>query len=214
MSETVPSKFRWITQAPIQIVAKSDLEPVLTTFRNNVTSWYSEADAKGAWAEDAKALGWATGFPDEAKWLARKDAMHHMIWWPFQESHAVFAYRLDGAPVAVLGLKRYDKADTVTVHGLVAHPGAQLAGSIMIEFALNWAVATHGITTLTLHSLDEESTAFYQKMGFTRDPAGKSDEDLILIAPDRKGKEWTVLDGAWRLTAYLDFPGVLGDRAG
>jgi hypothetical protein len=211
MSDSSTKNFTWITEAPIQPVPPQNLHTVVETFRANVASWYGESNPAGAWAENASALGWKTGFEDEGKWLKRKEAMHHMIWWPFDEAQFVFAYWLSGAPVALLSMKQYPKLPgTATVHGLVAHPGAQNAGSIMIEFALNFAQKQWGTTTLTLHSLDEESTKFYRAMGFVQDPGSKDEEDLILFADKRKGHEWTVLHGTWKLTAYLNMPFVLG----
>jgi hypothetical protein len=215
VSDSKTKNFTWITEAPIQLVPPQNLHTVVETLRANVTSWYGETKSDALWSSDAKALGWGTGFANEKQWANRKESMQQMIWWPFHDAPFVFAYWLDGAPIALLSMTQNPKkTGTATVHGLVAHPGAQNAGSIMIEYALNFAVKQWSTTTLTLHSLDEESTKFYNAMGFEQDKDSKDKEDLILFADQRKGKEWTVLQGTWKLTAYLNLPFVLGPRSG
>ena len=61
-----------------------------------------------------------------------------MIWWPFGDSEVVAGYRVDGAPIALIGLKTYNKTDRIAVHGLVSHQ-THLSAAIMIEWEVNHA---------------------------------------------------------------------------
>lgn len=91
-----------------------------------------------------------------------------MIWWPFGDSEVVAECRVDGAPIALIGLKTYNETDRIAVHGLVSHQ-THLSAAIMIEWEVNDAKQPWSTINLYLHSLDDESTKFYKNTGFVED---------------------------------------------
>lgn len=194
MSDTkrVPD-FSWITQAPIFVLHPSEVHTRLEVFQSNVTSWYGKANAETAWTPTPGAT---------AEWNERMGAMQQMIWWPFADSDVVAEYRIDGAPVALIGLKTYGQTNRITVHGLVSHPGASLGGATMIEWAVNYAKAKWDTINLNLHSLDDESTKFYKKIGFVEDDLiAKPGPDELKLEPASSDK-WVKLQGEWKLKEY------------
>jgi hypothetical protein len=185
--------FSWITAAPIRVLRPQDVHTRLEAFRANIASWYGEARADTVWQPDPGAT---------KEWNERKDAMHQMIWWPFDDSDVVAEYRIDSAPVALIGLKTYNKADRIAVHGLVSHPGAALGGAIMIEWAVNFSKQRWGTINLYLHSLDDESTKFYKKIGFVEDDlADKPGPDELKLEP-ASSEKWSGLSDGWKLKEY------------
>lgn len=191
---TRPPDFTWITAAPIQVLKPQDVYARLEAFRANITAWYGEHKADEAWQPD----GGAT-----TEWNDRKEAMHTMMWWPFHDAEVVAEYRLDGAPIALIGLTTAKLADRAVVHGLVSHPGASLGGAVMIEWALNHAGTHWGRTKLELHSLDDESTRFYKRIGFVEDDLAKPPgPDELKLEPASSDK-WVHLGGGWKLREYL-----------
>ncbi len=185
--------FSWITAAPIQVLRPQDIHPRLEAFRANVTSWFGEKKADTPWAADPNAT---------KDWNAKKEAMQTMIWWPFDDSEVVAEYRIDGAPIALIGLKTYKRTDRIAVHGLVCHPGAALGGATMIEWAVNFAKGKWKTINLYLHSLDDESTKFYKKVGFVEDDlAEKPGPDELKLEPASSG-QWVELKGEWKLKEY------------
>lgn len=195
MSDTTrPPDFTWITVAPIHVLKPQEIHARLEAFRANITSWYGESKAHEQWAPDAKAA---------AEWNDRKGAMQQMIWWPFDDAEVVAEYRIDGAPIALIGLKTAKRAERTIVHGLVSHPGASLGGAVMIEWALNHAWTQWHRSDLELHSLDDESTKFYKRIGFVEDDlAAKPGPEELKLQPASSDK-WVNLSGGWKLREYL-----------
>jgi len=194
MSETkrVPD-FSWITAAPIHVLRPDEVHAHLKAFRRNIKSWYGEASAKTQWTADPSAT---------KDWNDRKEAMQQMIWWPFHDSDVVAEYRIDGAPVALIGLKKPGQANRATVHGLVCHPGAALGGATMIEWAVNFAKGNWNTINLNLHSLDDESTKFYKKIGFVVDDlVTKGGPDDLKLEPALSDK-WIEFRSEWKLKEY------------
>jgi len=107
-----------------------------------------------------------------------------------------FACLLHSRPV---GLAAVDRSDQPGVHigTLIAHPGQQGAGSILVEHIVNcWPPGSLQLELVTLL----ESRPFYQRLGF--EPMARNKMRLDVT----KSPRWVRSGGRWRLTAYRHLP--------
>lgn len=117
----------------------------------------------------------------------------------------LFAYMVDGFPV---GLLIMSGGMAPKIDEMVGHPGAEGAGSILTEFAINSTRAG----TLSLDSLNKESTGFWTAMGFEKTgelhvhgEVGSCKMQLKAASSDK----WQSVGGQWRLKKYLPTPNYL-----
>lgn len=120
---------------------------------------------------------------------------------------AFCVYRLGFDPVALMMLNPL--TDELYITKIVTHPGAASAGSIMIEFAVNYCVQNGIRPYITLWALNETSMPSYQAIGFESVSGEPQDMYLDLTKPHRK---WICLEGRWR---YLSSgtPGLMYAQA-
>ncbi len=118
---------------------------------------------------------------------------------------ASFEYRLAGEPLALMTVN-FQTYDYVEIIYLVAHPGTENAGGIMVEYLLNLIERLnddHGFglvpNMVKLESLNEDATAAYEALGFTVTKAGMyPDMQLDADASDK----WERVGEKWRLKKY------------
>jgi hypothetical protein len=191
LREVLMSGYTWITDPPVAEVARVDFPAVIGTFRANVGNYGNHLGTD----EGAQQLGFIGEVLDAMLGcLADADAA----------ASKCFVYRLVGQPVALMILSggMSPKLDELT-----AHPGAEGAGTIMVEFAVNWSKAQGKEGRLILDSLNAKSTGFWTAMGFVKYaelPAQAAAGGCKMRLNPVGNAKWSNVGGKWRLKKYAD----------
>lgn len=183
--------YTWITDPPVIEVDHGEFIRLIAVFRRNLGVYGDNTNTE----DGRKQLG----FINEVL-----DAMLGCLDDPDSAQSKCFAYMIDGAPVALMILSggMSPKLDELT-----AHPGAEGAGTIMVEHAVNWSQAQGKAGRLVLDSLNRKSTGFWTAMGFEKYaelPAQAADGGCKMRLNPAASDKWSSVGGKWRLNKYYD----------
>lgn len=169
------ANYRWVNDPPIRQVESAAFGGFIAHMRQSLATWGGNIENQN------KVL----------------DLMGHCL---EDEECRFYAYIIDGAPAALMVMsggmaKKLDE--------LVGHPGAEGAGSIMVEHAVNLAGGN-----LSLDSLNTASTNFWRdSMGFERtgdlNVPGEVGSCKMRLQALRSDK-WVRVANRWRLKKYHD----------
>ncbi len=180
------SDYTWITDPPIRHVAPEHVAEVVRRFRASLASW---GLVPGATPLTQRINSHAHG----ASFIA------DLIVAQLERHRPVFEYHLGGQTVALLQLDL--DGGVIEIKNLATHPGAEEAGGIMVEYALNRIAhynaqgAEFDEGRLYLESYNADSTAAYEALDFVVD----SGDEMSLDA-NASGK-WVKIHGAWKLAS-------------
>ena len=132
---------------------------------------------------------------------------------------SVFEYTLAGEPLALMQLST--RGGALEIENLASHPGTEMAGGIMVEFALNRIAHFNANSQdkqlmedmIVLNSMNPSSTAAWIALGFV--PLGKNPDltghlnPIPMSLDANKSPKWTKLDNKWRHVAYATKPNYL-----
>jgi GNAT superfamily N-acetyltransferase len=170
--------FVWLPASPVRQVDGTEFSRLCSTFRQDTDGWL---------------LPHASS-EEQREWNERINMAHVLSDWAFGTDF--FACLVRSRPV---GLAAVNHSDLPGVHisALVAHPGQQGAGSILVEHIVNcWPPESLQLDLVTLL----ETRLFYQRLGF--EPAARNTMRLDVT----KSPRWRRSGGRWRLTAYAHLP--------
>lgn len=178
--------YSWVTEAPIEVhegPGVNDLAHDLTRRLSESIKSYRDGLAD---PQDLRSLSAAN--IDEAIRICR--------WVASNVEDILCVYSLGGTPIAIMAMEAFMKP--ARINGLVVHPAAESGGSIMVEFAVNYAVRKLGTPFLSVHAGSDTAAKAYVGMGFVADPPGSWDLTLDLTQPKEK---WSLVGTQWRYTS-------------
>lgn len=196
--------YGWVTTAPIFQVTPEAVPQRATALRDAIAGWGSTG-GPGASVPGMLTLPAVTPDKDYNRQIADGQTVaNNIAVYPlaFPDAHVEYwEYRVAGSPVAMMVLDR-DEAPLELVW-LVAHPGAEAAGVVMVEHALNRT----GDGKLQLKALDG-AVGFYAAIGFVAGAKTYGTTPMALNAATVPAR-WRSGPGGWIYTkfegkAYLD----------
>ncbi len=109
------------------------------------------------------------------------------------EGQIYCAYKLGKNPAAMMIFELQE--DLAFIRKLLVHPAAEFGGSIMVEYAVNFAVKNGIRPFVALTALNDFAAQSYWGMGFVDPVEGESRMELDLTTWKEK---WRNLSGRWR----------------
>lgn len=178
--------YSWIDTPPVVHVPNDQVPSRVAAFRASLKEWGSV----GGGTALAERLDSHAGGADFIAGLLENAVDHTRL---------VFEYRLAGAPAGLLMLEVSGGA--MEIKNLATHPGAENAGGILIEFALNCVQRINSSRpsyppgVLVLESYNAASTAAYQALGFRTEG-----REMVLEAA--KSALWELVGEQWKLKKF------------
>jgi GNAT superfamily N-acetyltransferase len=170
--------FVWLPKSPVRKVESAEFSRLCLAFRRDTAAWLVPHASS----------------EEQRQWNERISMAHLLSDWAFGSDY--FACLVGSRPVGLAAVERSD-APSISVSVLVAHPGQQGAGSILVEHIVNcWPPQSLRLELVSL----VETRLFYQRLGF--EPVIKNEMRLEVA----KSPRWIRVDGKWRLAAYAHLP--------
>ncbi len=189
--------YGWINNAPIRQVDADDVNGIATTLRQQIAAW---GQGSAAW-------------DDTRRYHTNKTGADQLLQTLEIMGGEEFSYVYDYGGT-ILGLLLANRSvGYLYVADLLAHPGTEGAGATLLEFAVNLSQQHNFQGKLKLHSLNQNSSEFYLKMGFVRigavTPIGGGD---MTLDPVTRDDLWVQQTNGWALKAYVGkkFAGATG----
>jgi len=166
--------------------------------------------------------GYAGTTKETKEWNQRLDSTQHILEHieyfskEIDTTKDLYGYVVTGVPVGLLVIEPLRNSNELKpcalIWYLVTHPGSATAGVILVEFAANYAESHNLKGAMGLHSLNQDSTKFYQSLGFCEVGKGEGDDGPIMFLAPQDSNEWTKQGGVWRVKRYMGQGQYLGGQ--
>ncbi len=190
---------KWITAPPIFKLQPNDIPQRMTAFRASMDEWGGLVPVPDEPKDDDfDQRDWKQiKRTQQERYNDRIDATNHIASTDFGGAN-VYEYRVDGRPIGLMQLNKDGYADKLDIALLVAHPGASLAGAILVEFAAQKSDKWNMKGKLALMAADDEAMKFYEELGFEHD-------GIMNLDPNKSDKWSRGAKNQWVLTKYSKF---------
>jgi hypothetical protein len=181
--------YGWINTAPIRAVDAGEVNDIATRLRQQIAAWGQGSET------------WDTARRHHINKTGAVELLDVIEIMGGEEYSYVYEY---GG--LVLGLLLASQSiGCLYIADLLAHPGTEGAGATLLEFAVNLAERENFQGKLKLHSLNQNSSDFYLKMGFVRsEPATPKGGGDMTFNPVTRDDLWVrQSSGEWALKAYV-----------
>ena len=213
------SDLQWITEPPIRVLKVGEIATVLEAMREAMKGWDAVAvpdkpappyalPGRGQKPEDVRQAQLKRVAPDidssdwkrpmrtfQERWNDRISSTNTMLKKDY-DTGQTFGYFVAGVAVGVMEL--FAGSAPIYVANLVCHPGADQAGGIMIEYAVNYGQKNLSDPRLELHALNEDARQAYLALGFF----SVAPEGASMYLDPKNCNKWTQLSDGWHLTKY------------